>query len=233
MAVRFCTFLIITAGLALTALGQSPASTPLPQPTLLSAPQPIYPKESKRAGIGGRVSVRVVVDETGAIVSIDSPSGPSGPCGFSEADPRVAALQESVIEAMKGAKFDPALKDGKPVKSVAYLSSTFDPADQGPDPLPAGEKKIVRVDNITNKAVSMPRPEFPSPAMAARVSGTVSVQILVDENGNVITSHPVSGPPLLRNAAAGAACKAKFNPTILEGERVRIVGIVTYNFLPR
>lgn len=40
----------------------------------------------------------------------------------------------------------------------------------------------------------------------------------------------ISGHPLLRQAAEQAAKNAKFAPTMLSGQAVKVVGIITYNF---
>jgi protein TonB len=66
--------------------------------------------------------------------------------------------------------------------------------------------------------------------MAAQVSGTVVVEVLVDEEGNVSSARAVSGHPLLKDAAVEAAREWKFSPTSLDGKAVRVVGTITFNF---
>ncbi len=65
-----------------------------------------------------------------------------------------------------------------------------------------------------------------------RAAGAVSVQVLIDENGEIFTAQAVSGHPLLRSASVIAACGAKFMPTTLEGSPVKVSGIITYNYVP-
>jgi TonB family protein len=84
---------------------------------------------------------------------------------------------------------------------------------------------------INNKSLSKPAPLYPSAAVAANVSGTVNVQVLVDENGRVISAEAVSGHALLREAAVDAAYQARFSPTLLSGQPVKVSGIVSYNFV--
>ena len=62
-------------------------------------------------------------------------------------------------------------------------------------------------------------------------SGQVRVQIVIDENGNVISATPVSGHPLLQGAAAAAARQSKFTPTKLSGMPVKVSGVIIYNFV--
>ncbi|HYH87045.1 MAG TPA: energy transducer TonB, partial [Pyrinomonadaceae bacterium] len=71
----------------------------------------------------------------------------------------------------------------------------------------------------------------PLSAKMSRAQGTVSVQIMVDESGNVINAKAVSGHPALRGAGEDAARGAKFTPTLLCGRAVKVTGLITYNFV--
>src|ERR1044072_327138 len=79
--------------------------------------------------------------------------------------------------------------------------------------------------------VSKPQPASPQVAKSARVQGTVVVEIVVDEEGQVIAAQAKSGHPLLQAAAVKAAREARFKPAIVEGKRVKLSGVVTYNFV--
>jgi protein TonB len=57
------------------------------------------------------------------------------------------------------------------------------------------------------------------------------VQITVDEEGRVIAVSAVSGHPLLQQSAVSAARQARFSPTLLSGQPVKVTGVVTYNFV--
>jgi protein TonB len=56
--------------------------------------------------------------------------------------------------------------------------------------------------------------------------------VLIDENGSVVSASAVSGHPLLRAAAVQAARGARFSPTKLSGQPVKVSGVITYNFVP-
>lgn len=86
---------------------------------------------------------------------------------------------------------------------------------------------------LNGKALALPQPAYPALARAAHVSGTVTVQVLIDEQGNVSSAHAVDGHPLLQSVCVAAAREAKFSPTTLEGEPVRVTGVIQYNFVPR
>ena len=86
---------------------------------------------------------------------------------------------------------------------------------------------------LNGKALALPQPAYPPLARAAHVSGTVMVQVLIDEQGNVSAAHAVDGHPLLQSVCVAAAREAKFSPTLLEGEPVRVTGVIQYNFISR
>ena len=65
----------------------------------------------------------------------------------------------------------------------------------------------------------------------AHVSGTVNVQILIDEKGKVIAAHAVNGNPLLSGEAVRAAYLARFSPTIVGDTPVKVSGVINYNFV--
>ena len=92
-------------------------------------------------------------------------------------------------------------------------------------------RMLVKGGVLNGKAVSKPTPAYPPIAKAARASGTVVVQIVVDESGNVESARAVSGHPLLQQASVEAARRARFSPTFLSGEPVKVSGVITYNFV--
>ena len=88
----------------------------------------------------------------------------------------------------------------------------------------------IRGNALNGKAISLPTPEYPVIARQAQASGSVTVQVTVDEEGNVISANAMTGHPLLRAAAVAAAQKAKFSQTRLNGELVKVTGVLTYFF---
>ncbi len=79
--------------------------------------------------------------------------------------------------------------------------------------------------------ISMPPPPYPPIARQIRAQGPVSVQILVDEHGKVVSAQAVSGNPTLLSAAKEAAMRARFTPTLLSGTPVKVQGTIIYNFV--
>ena len=83
---------------------------------------------------------------------------------------------------------------------------------------------------LNSKAIELPEPEYPASARAVRATGSVSVQVTVDEKGEVVSASALSGHPLLRASAVQAARQAKFKPTMFSGQPVKVTGILTFNF---
>jgi TonB family protein len=84
---------------------------------------------------------------------------------------------------------------------------------------------------LNARAISLPAPEYPAIARQAKASGSVTVQVMIDETGHVVEARAVSGHPLLQAAAVTAARQAVFAPTRLQGESVKVGGELVYNFV--
>jgi tetratricopeptide (TPR) repeat protein len=92
----------------------------------------------------------------------------------------------------------------------------------------ASEGNGVQGGVLNGRAISMPRPEYPSPSKG--VQGTVRVHIMINERGEVVEAKATCGPMALRQSAERAALKARFTPTLLSGAPVKVSGIIKYNF---
>jgi protein TonB len=79
-------------------------------------------------------------------------------------------------------------------------------------------------------ALSLPAPQYPETAKRMRIAGTVSVDVVIDENGKVISAEASNGPVTLREAATLAAQRARFSPTKLSGQPVKVSGVINYKF---
>lgn len=104
------------------------------------------------------------------------------------------------------------------------------PTIKTPTPTPKPVPKTVSGGVVNGKAVNLVKPPYPPAARAVRASGTVNVQVTIDEAGNVISASAVSGHPLLKQAAESAARSSKFSPTTLSGQKVKVTGVIVYNF---
>lgn len=102
--------------------------------------------------------------------------------------------------------------------------------DNEPPPAPKPLLKPVSGGVLNGKAISLPPPIYPEIARRMRTGGLVQVEVIVDENGKVISARATSGPSGLRDVAVEAALRARFTPTKLSGQPVKISGRIDYNF---
>jgi TonB family protein len=116
-----------------------------------------------------------------------------------------------------------SLKVDAPVTGVLTLVA--------PSGTPKVESGAIGGGVLNGRALQLPRPAYPPIARQAHASGTVVVQVTIDEQGNVISAHAVSGHPLLLAVSVAAARQSKFSPTLLEDEPVKVTGVITYNFV--
>jgi TonB family protein len=83
---------------------------------------------------------------------------------------------------------------------------------------------------LNNLAVRLATPAYPTSAQKFNIQGMVTVQITLDENGNVTSAKASDGPPLLRPTSEDAARKSKFNPARVGNQAVKATGFIIYNF---
>ncbi|HMQ02417.1 MAG TPA: energy transducer TonB [Pyrinomonadaceae bacterium] len=115
-------------------------------------------------------------------------------------------------------------------------TSSQEPAVE-PATIPAPPPPIVKKPEpprslgvITGKATSLPKPVYSPAALQVNAQGDVTVQVTIDETGNVISAKAVSGHPLLRRESERAAMNAKFSPTTLSKVPVKVTGMIVYTF---
>ncbi len=92
---------------------------------------------------------------------------------------------------------------------------------------------VENVGILNGKALEVARPEYPLEAKRAKASGTVSVQMYIDEQGEIVHVCAISGHELLQQTAENAAYRSRFPPTRLNGKAVKVTGILNYNFVPQ
>ncbi|HEX8847074.1 MAG TPA: energy transducer TonB [Pyrinomonadaceae bacterium] len=139
------------------------------------------------------------------------------------------------VELQLGATKIPLTKDY--LNTVREFNSSLVPGAQpvtavkAEQPSPkAGEPIDVGV--VNGRAISLPRPNYPSLAKGAGASGSVNVLVTIDETGKVTAARAISGHPLLREVSEAAAREARFKPPMISGKPVKVTGIIVYNFAP-
>jgi periplasmic protein TonB len=137
----------------------------------------------------------------------------------------VASFDKAAVSASSG----PAASSmNMPLAAGPAVKSDGDAPDAAP--VRTGPLKPVSGGVLNGKAISLPAPAYPDMARRAGASGLVEVEVVIDINGKVISARATSGPALLRQAAEMAARQARFNPTLLSGQPMRVSGVISYNF---
>lgn len=83
---------------------------------------------------------------------------------------------------------------------------------------------------LDTKAISKPKAVLSEEAKRLKLSGRITVKVIVDENGKVVSAVAQNGPAALREAAEAAARTATFAPVVQDGITVRVAGTLTYDF---
>lgn len=204
---------------------------------VVSLPKTALPIWEDGNDLGKIVRVAVTVDEAGTVTSVGNATGPGSVCpAVTRAD--VLALREKAKAVAAKAKFEPNAAGA----TISYVEVEF-PAPKATTKKEGKVEEFMAATNhpatdgsdggvLNGKAISLPKPVYPPAARAVRAAGTVQIQVLIDEEGNLFSAEAVSGHPLLRFSAKQAACGAKFTPTLLSGKPVKVAGIITYNFVP-
>lgn len=146
-----------------------------------------------------------------------------------EAPPRIVpdrSVPESAMTAPPGSIVDPGggvgagVPDG--IGSVAPAMVLVPPPPPGPVPI-GGQIREPR------KIVDA-RPVYPPVARAARIEGTVILEAIIDERGNVDRLRVLQSYPLLDGAAMDAVSKWRYIPTQLNGVPVPVLMTITITF---
>jgi TonB family protein len=80
------------------------------------------------------------------------------------------------------------------------------------------------------KKAKLAFPHYPPAARATYLSGTVDVELLIDETGQVISARALNGDTQLKSATLEAAYKSRFEPLVVGGRPVKVRGKIIYTF---
>jgi hypothetical protein len=229
---RFILILVCMGAFAFCALSQAPPSNadPILQGTMTYK----MPQSAIDADIDGRVMLAIRVDKTGKPKKVSVAGGLMWPCSTFPAK-TLDDLVSNLSEEMMGLRFSPATKNSEPIeKDIGLVFMLKNPKLETPpeiDPITGKPiHKTIFGGNLNGKAKYLPKPLYPVEAKVNRDTGSVTIDVLVDEQGKVIRAGAGNGPPILRAGSRESACGAKFTPTLLEGRHVMVLGDLKYNF---
>ncbi len=83
---------------------------------------------------------------------------------------------------------------------------------------------------IRNKVIDLPKPKYPYEAISLDASGKVRVQVVLNEDGVVVSANASAGPESLRAICEETAKTTHFVPFRVNGQAVQTTGEIVYQF---
>ena len=214
--------------------GQNFEITWLP-PVNLQEDHPVSQTTSQARPPNSNNRASEIAQRVAPTVSVDDPQ--KVPDGISTTPNKNREIPKSGIwtygrrdtDPIGGGNPGPAIDGSRMMKPSGPV--LVDAGDPPPPEAPPKPKTVIKSRVLNSEALSLPKPIYPMIARQARVQGTVTVQILIDETGRVISAKTVSGHPLLLGESQRAALQARFSPTFVGDQAVKVSGIITYNFV--
>jgi TonB family protein len=218
-------------------------STDVESGLLQTRVDPKYPPLARQARIQGQVILQVIIGKTGDVENVQLFSGHP-------------MLAPAAIEAVKQWKYRPFLLNGEPVsvETQVQVNFTLDnpPADGGVGDQPGGGGGVVTgtiaISSDPGKSIAVPqririssgvaqglleqkvKPVYPPDARDQGIQGVVTLQAIIDKEGNVANLQLISGHPLLAPAAIEAVKQWKYRPYLLNGNPLEVNTQVQVNF---
>ncbi len=200
-----------------------------PEPDNIPAAEVDRPRETSS-------NPNTITERAEAMLSVNHPEVPPPTIGTTpNVNPPIPDGRDYTIT---GRNYDPGPAGGPPSPAgsggrAITPSRQLVPVDDQPPPPPEPPKppKVVSKGVITGLATYLPKPVYTEIAKRARAQGSVSVQVLIDETGRVISAKAMTGSPFLAPEAQKAAMQARFAPTLLSNQPVKVSGVITYNFV--
>jgi TonB family protein len=189
-----------------------PATTPAPATNNLPA--------SSVAAHGSLMTSSVA----NTVASNNKPAANSTDSSLMAAVPPSASNNASTVKTSAPVSNTAARKDKDDEAATKPAEATSKPVVVKPPTRP------ISGGVLNGKATSLPVPAYPPAARSSRASGLVVVEVVIDGSGKVISAKATSGHALLQQAAVQAAQQARFTPTLLSGQPVKISGVINYNF---
>ena len=168
------------------------------------------------------------VAPSNASVANTNDKNPGGPKTPDTSDSKSRSLNS--MPSRKAVSLDSNAASQLVSSRAASVDASVRVDSEPPPPAPRPLLKPISGGVLNGTAISLPPPYYPDHARRLRMAGMVVVEVVVDETGKVISANATSGPSALRDVAIQAALKARFSPTKLSGQPVKVSGIINYKF---
>lgn len=196
--------------------------------------QAVYPEEAKSARVAGVVIAEIVV-------------GPEGDVSEAHVIRSIALLDDAAIDAIKQWRFTPTTLNGVAVPVIMTVTVNFSLSDtpapapmqtvasfspSPSDPILLNGRPVLRIggDVKAPERIKYVAPRYPEEAQAARVSGIVIIEAVIDETGHVANAKILRSVAMLDQSALDAVMQWEFTPTLINGVATPVLMTMTVNF---
>ncbi|MFA6598963.1 MAG: energy transducer TonB [Ignavibacteriaceae bacterium] len=192
-------------------------------PSILSDAKPIYPPQALKKNIEGKVWLKVLVEANG---------NPSSIQVMKSTD---TIFDKAAIAAAKNYKFEPALKDDKPVAVFVIIPFQFSLSKEPKQRQVSQDCYYENADEmpsiIGGMEAFMKKLVYPEIAQKTNIQGKVLFKVFVDEKGNVTATQILKGIGAGCEEAAEKTIRAsKFTPAKQDGKNVQATVIFPIQF---
>jgi protein TonB len=160
-------------------------------------------------------------------VPVDSSSKPK-PSETLLASNDKPVIQKPVQQAQQQQQPTPDPQRNRVIDNKPTMQVPIQPSDNNSNA--SSSAGPVDVGSLIAYATKQQAPIYPPAARSMRATGVVKVEVTVNETGEVAEVQKTSGPTLLQAAAKDAIKKWKFKPFVRDGQPVKAVGFVNFNF---
>ena len=164
-------------------------------PKLIKKIDPVYPDEARKAGLEDTVVLEATTDTQGNVVKIEIKKG------------KHEILNQAAIDALEQWKYEPAIIEGKLMPVEFTVTCRFKLKNKSKEDL------IKIPENTKLKRVKEVKPIYPEAARKANKSGEVTLEVVIDTEGNVKDVKVIEGEyDILNQAAVDAVKQWKYEP---------------------
>lgn len=109
------------------------------------------------------------------------------------------------------------------LRSITFLSILLAPMAL------RAEVRVQQADAV-KFAVARPQPEYSPVARQMKITGRVDIEVVVTPDGAIESVKALAGNPLLTAPAIAAVKRWKFNPITFDGQAVKAVTTLSFDF---
>jgi TonB family protein len=192
------------------------------QTKIVEAIAPDYPEAAVSMRAEGRVAVAVNISQKGLVDSAKALYG-------------AAIFVQPALDAAKRWRFVESKSRSERTSELAFVFLITDrPGDISVSFFPPNQIEVIALSfrqaavqararvgkNDENpEVIKSVAPIYPAIALMTRASGTVTLEVRIDDQGKVITAAAISGHPLLQSSSVAAARRWEFATSTSKKER--------------